>query len=204
MTLQIKILLALLYSPMLLFGQVTTESSYQRGLVLLRSGQLIKAKESFSLAIKSNPNDVNSYFNRGITNYQLKDSSAACLDWNYASLACDSEALELIHSRCNATFSIVKDMPSFPGGEVKLIEFIRSNVKYPDEARQKKISGIVFVTIIVNQSGIIEDVKVIKGTGFGLDEEAIRVIKLMPNWIPGKQCNQTVKVRYNIPINFRF
>lgn len=99
-------------------------------------------------------------------------------------------------------FTIVEDMPSFPGGEAKLFEYLGKNIKYPQIAKEAGISGIVYVNFVVGTDGNISDVKVLRGIGGGCDEEAIRVVKNMPQWTPGKQRGKPVKVSYNLPIRF--
>lgn len=94
-------------------------------------------------------------------------------------------------------------MPQFPGGEEKLFLFL-SNIKYPSEAKNNRISGRIYLSIIIKSTGEISDIKVLRGLGFGTEEESIRVLKLMPKWIPGIICNKPVKMRYNIPINFNY
>ena len=99
-------------------------------------------------------------------------------------------------------FTIVEESAEFPGGIQKMMEFIVSNVKYPEVARREHIEGKVYVNFVVQKDGKITDVKIVKGIGFGCDEEAKRVVKLMPKWVPGKQRNQPVAMYFNLPINF--
>ncbi len=99
-------------------------------------------------------------------------------------------------------FTIVEEMPSFPGGEAKLFEYLGKNIKYPQIAKEAGISGIVYVTFVVDANGNITEVQVLRGIGGGCDEEAVRVVKNMPKWTPGKQRGKAVKVRYNLPIRF--
>jgi len=99
-------------------------------------------------------------------------------------------------------FTIVEDMPSFPGGEAKLFEYLGKNIKYPQIAKEAGISGIVYINFVVDTQGNITDVKVLRGIGGGCDEEAVRVVKNMPKWTPGKQRGKPVKVSYNLPIRF--
>lgn len=99
-------------------------------------------------------------------------------------------------------YQIVEEMPEFPGGMQKLMEFISNNIQYPQVAREKGIQGRVFVSFIVEPDGSISNVKVLRGIGSGCDEEAVRVIKSMPKWEPGKQGGQAVRVNYQIPVNF--
>ena len=100
-------------------------------------------------------------------------------------------------------FGIVETMPMFRGGEQKLMEFIGNNVVYPKEAIEAGIEGRVFVEFYIEKDGTVCDAKVLRGIGYGCDEEALRVIGLMPKWSPGKQRGKAVRVRYTLPINFK-
>jgi TonB family protein len=102
----------------------------------------------------------------------------------------------------DAVFVVVEKMPEYPGGDEALINFLVSNIKYPEEARTKGIQGRVFVTFVVEKNGAVTNVKVIRGIGGGCDEEAIRVVSLMPKWTPGEQHGKTVRVQFNLPIMF--
>jgi TonB family protein len=99
-------------------------------------------------------------------------------------------------------FSIVEDPPQFPGGEEARIAFLRDNIRYPKEAREKNIQGTVFVKFVVEKDGRITNVEVVRGIGGGADEETVRVIEMMPNWIPGKQRGQNVRVQFTMPLRF--
>lgn len=100
-------------------------------------------------------------------------------------------------------FDIVEQMPEYPGGQAALFEFISKNVKYPEDAVKKKVEGKVFVTFVVDTDGKITDVSLMRKVFPSLDAEAVRVISAMPNWIPGKQKGQVVRVKYTVPIMFR-
>ena len=99
-------------------------------------------------------------------------------------------------------FQMVEEMPLFPGGEQKMSEFITSNINYPEAAREAGVQGRVYIRFVIEQDGSISNVKVMRGIGSGCDEEAMRVIKSMPKWRPGKQHGKTVRVSYQIPVNF--
>ena len=99
-------------------------------------------------------------------------------------------------------FIVVEEMPSFPGGEDKLIKYIRDNIKYPPVARENGIQGRVYVTFVIDKDGKIKDLKLLRGIGGGCDEEAMRVVKSMPDWKPGRQNGRNVPVQYNLPVNF--
>jgi protein TonB len=99
-------------------------------------------------------------------------------------------------------FTVVEQQPEFNGGMAALGQYLGKNLRYPAAAQRANVSGRVFVSFVVNTDGSIQDVAVLKGLGFGTDEEAIRVIKAMPKWRPGKQSGRPVRVKYNLPINF--
>ena len=99
-------------------------------------------------------------------------------------------------------FLVVEQMPSFPGGEAKMYGYIGKNIEYPRMAKESGISGRVFVTFVVEKDGAVTDVQILRGIGGGCDEEAVRVIKSMPRWKPGKQRGKPVRVQYRMPIKF--
>lgn len=99
-------------------------------------------------------------------------------------------------------FQVVESMPEFPGGEEARIQFLRDNIKYPQMARESGIQGTVYVTFVVEPDGRVTNVRVLRGIGGGCDEEAVRVVKAMPRWIPGKQRGKPVRVQFNMPIKF--
>ena len=99
-------------------------------------------------------------------------------------------------------FTVVEVQPEFPGGMSELGKYLGNNIKYPASAQKANIEGRVFVNFIVTKTGEITDVNLLKGIGFGADEESIRVVSQMPRWKPGSQSGKAVNVRYNLPINF--
>ena len=100
-------------------------------------------------------------------------------------------------------FDVVEQMPSFPGGDAALMQFLNSHIKYPVVAEENGIQGRVIATFVVERDGSITDVKVVKSVDPSLDKEAIRVLKSMPKWIPGKQNGSAVRVKYTVPVTFR-
>ena len=100
-------------------------------------------------------------------------------------------------------FQIVEEMPAFPGGEQKLMEYVGKNIKYPQIARETGIQGRVFIGFVVEPDGSVSNVKLLRGIGGGCDEEAMRVVKSMPKWKPGKQRGKAVRVSYMLPVNFK-
>ena len=100
-------------------------------------------------------------------------------------------------------YSVVEQMPEFPGGDKGFHQFIADNVKYPAEAKEKGIRGIVYVNFIVEPDGSISDIRVLRGIGGGCDEEAVRVVEYMPKFKPGIQNGEAVRVSYTVPVIFR-
>jgi len=111
------------------------------------------------------------------------------------------EVIEVEESK--PVFTIVEEMPSFPGGEDARNKFLAENIKYPQQASENGIQGTVYVSFVVDSKGNVTDVKVLRGIGGGCDEEAIRVVRSMPQWHPGKQNGKQVRVLFNMPIYFR-
>lgn len=93
--------------------------------------------------------------------------------------------------------------PSFPGGDAEFANFIKSNIVYPELASEMGEQGIVYVKFVVNRDGSIEQVSIRQSVTESLDKEAMRVVKKMPNWIPGEQGGKKVRVSYTLPISFR-
>jgi protein TonB len=102
-------------------------------------------------------------------------------------------------------FTVVEQMPEFPGGTAALMKFIQQNIQYPQVEKEAGISGKVFVKFVVQSDGKIGAVEILKGVagGKGLEREAERVVKSMPAWTPGKQNGRSVNVWFNLPINFQ-
>jgi protein TonB len=98
----------------------------------------------------------------------------------------------------------VEIMPSFPGGDAALARFLQENIRYPALAAENGISGTVMVQFVVDYEGNIKDVRIAgSARGGGLENEALRVVKLMPKWKPGRQNGQAVSVQFNLPVSFR-
>ncbi len=100
-------------------------------------------------------------------------------------------------------FTVVEQQPEFKGGMAALGQYLQSNLKYPAAARKANVQGRVFVRFIVTKTGEITNVEILKGIGFGADEEAIRVVQNMPRWKPAMQSGKLVNVQFNLPINFQ-
>lgn len=103
----------------------------------------------------------------------------------------------------NSVYDVVEQMPSFPGGISGLRTYLNQNIRYPAEAQENCVQGRVVVSFVVGKDGHISDVTVLRSVDPSLDKEAVRVIRNMPRWTPGKQGGEPVKVRYNVPVSFR-
>ena len=100
-------------------------------------------------------------------------------------------------------FTVVEEMPQFPGGMGEAMRFLAKNIRYPAEAQKAKIEGRVIVRFVVTRDGKVSDAEVVRGVSPVLDAEALRVIGLMPDWIPGKQRGKAVDVKFTMPIMFQ-
>lgn len=100
-------------------------------------------------------------------------------------------------------FTVVEQMPEFPGGAAELTRFIQKNIKYPMMARESDIQGRVYVNFVVEPDGSVSNVTVMRGIGGGCDEEAVRIVNMMPKWNPGKQRGIAVRCSFTVPIVFR-
>ncbi len=95
------------------------------------------------------------------------------------------------------------EMPVFPGGENALTDFLRKNLTYPDSARQNLVQGTITLKFCITDSGSVEQVEIVQGVDPSIDREALRVVRQLPSWHPGKKDGKAVKVWYFLPINFR-
>ncbi len=100
-------------------------------------------------------------------------------------------------------YTVIEQMPQFPGGEKELLKFIANNIKYPVVAQEKGIQGRVIVRFVVSKTGQVDRVEVIRSLDSDCDKEAVRVIKLLPKFIPGKQNGENVAVWYTLPITYK-
>ena len=100
-------------------------------------------------------------------------------------------------------YTVVEQMPEFPGGETALLKYIGNHISYPDYESHLGISGKAIVGFVVDEKGRVTDVKILRGVSAGLDREAIRVIRSLPDFKPGMQSGRNVKVSYVVPIKFQ-
>ncbi len=111
----------------------------------------------------------------------------------------------VVEEKAPEIFTVVEEMPEFPGGPMEMMKYIQKNIQYPQMAKEAGLSGKCFLKFVVNGNGNITDVQVLKGVPGcqECDKEAIRVVKSMPNWKAGKQNGRSVSVFFNLPINFQ-
>jgi periplasmic protein TonB len=110
---------------------------------------------------------------------------------------------EVVAEDENQIFTVVEQAPEFNGGYEAMMVWVKAHMVYPPNARRMDIEGTVYVSFVVGKTGVISDVKVLRGFMAECDKEAVRVIQLMPPWTPGKQNGRNVNVRYTVPLKFR-
>lgn len=115
----------------------------------------------------------------------------------------DLEEQKIIVEEAPKVFEIVEQMPSFPGGQEEMMKWLSANMNYPVDAQERGVQGRVVVRFVVTKTGSVEDIKVLRGIDPSCDREAIRVVKAMPKWNPGRQNGEAVAVYFNLPVLFR-
>lgn len=100
-------------------------------------------------------------------------------------------------------YKVVDKMPEYPGGNQAMSRFMAENIKYPQEAKTKGVTGVVFVAFIIEKDGSVSNVSVLRGVGAGCNEEAMRVVGKMPKWKPGENKGKPVRVEFNLPVKFK-
>jgi TonB family protein len=205
-----------------------------KGMQLIGENKFQEANTFFNDALKKDDLNKEAYFKRGVVNWELNDTLAACRDWSSVLALGDTATFLLLEARCHSSMvvddevipakevkklfaaelnrkkgedpatakTVVEEMPVFPGGDLALMHYLKENLRYPAKARQEKKEGRVFVNFIISSKGKVLFPYVVRGIGGECDEEAIRLIKNMPLWKPGKQKGKAVMVRYNLPVKF--
>ena len=103
----------------------------------------------------------------------------------------------------NMVYDVVEVMPQYPGGQIAMMKYIMENIKYPKQIMEEGIQGRVTVSFIVEKDGRVSNVRLLRSVQPALDKEAVRVVKSMPKWTPGKQNGKPVRVRFNLPVMFK-
>lgn len=199
-------------------------SSGTTGAVLLNSGDFKGANSLLSNEIATNSSNATAYFQRGVANWAMSDTLNACRDWSAVLALGDTEMFNLLESKCHgsmiiendtipakkykkmwgkedanhASKMVVEQMPEFPGGQEKLAEYIFTNTS----KKVKGAKGTVFVNFLISPKGKVLFPYVAHGVSKECDAEALRVIRSMPAWKPGKEKGKSVYVRSSIPVRF--
>ena len=198
------------------------------GMTLIKSGNFEGANKYLSSEISKDESDRASYFKRGVANWALSDTLNACRDWSAVLALGDTEMFNLLDSKCHGSMiisddtipsrqyrkmwaknnsnssseinakTVVDEMPYFLGGEEKLLEYFSENKQRPKE----NLHGTVYVNFLISPKGKILYPFVSHGIGKTYDKEAIRLIRNMPAWKPGKQKGKPVYVRRSLPVRF--
>ena len=204
------------------FNQRVANRTYNAGIQKMQEGDTNEELNLFSKTIVLNPNDLEAYYNRGICHFKTTDTVSACTDWSFAVLGGYKAAAKIVVRVCDSiaiyksdtldftkstldreeAFTKVEVMPQFLGGESKLFQFIRTNLKYPKTARESGIQGMVYISFVVNKMGFIERVKIVRGIGAGCNEAALEMMDKMPQWTPGYQDGKAVNVQMILPVSF--
>mgnify|MGYP002314463885 CR=1 FL=1 len=126
------------------------------------------------------------------------------VEWKWWYVEKETQTVAEENNESQELFEVADEMPEFPGGTAAMMEYLNKHINYPTTALENGIKGRVTVSCIINENGSISDIKVISSVDTDLDKEAIRVVQSMPKWKPGKLNGKNVRVRYIIPIMFRF
>ena len=129
---------------------------------------------------------------------QASDDTQTAVEVKYTPVEVEEEEVDE-----QQIFQVVEEAPEFPGGNKECMKFLSNNIKYPQISQENGVQGRVIVQFVVNADGSVVDPVVVRGVDPYLDKEALRVIKLMPKWKPGKQRGKAVRVRYTQPVMFR-
>lgn len=204
----------------------------EKGLQLIQSQNFPAANQYFSSAINADQGDREAYFKRGVVNWQQKDSLGACRDWSAVLALGDTATYLLLEKNCHGNMvieddtipavrvkkmfvsgtrggnpqayakTVVEEMPAYPGGTIAMMEYIKANLRYP-QATKDKVQGTVYVNFIISRTGKVLYPYIVRGLNKSCNAEALRVIRSMPAWKPGKEKGKAVLVRYNLPVRFR-
>lgn len=200
------------------------ETPYNNGVILLKEGKFEEAIKEFDKAIAINETDIDAYYNRGVAKFGMKNKNEACLDWSLGAYYNDMNVLYQLDKICDSIIFLEDDtfktndfrskkdplqvwdttnikMPEFPGGETALFKFLQNNINYPRQARDHNIQGTVFISFYINKNGKVCRPYVLRGAP-GLNYEAWRVVKSMPDWSPGTLNGKARCVLYTLPIRF--
>ena len=195
-----------------------------QGVTLINSGNFESANSFLSKEINSNESNASAYFQRGVTNWGMGDTLNACRDWSSVLALGDTDMFNLLESKCHSSMIIeddtipakkykkmwgkseanqaskmvVEQMPEFPGGQEKLGEYIFTNTPKRKDGKH----GTVYVNFLISPKGKILYPYVAHGLGKEYDADAIKLVRSMPAWKPGKEKGKAVYVRSSLPVRF--
>jgi len=203
-----------------------------QGVSLIKNEKYEEANHFFSAEIKKDEANRSAYFNRGVVNWNMNNEANACRDWSALLALGDTAAFKLLDKNCHGemvieedtikssqyhkmwegrkndkaatapAMSIVDEMPQYPGGSDSLMNYIADHLRYPKHAAEKKIQGRVYVNFIISSKGKILFPYIARGISKECNAEAIRLVKSMALWKPGRQSGKAVPVRYSLPVTF--
>lgn len=187
-----------------------TDYFYNKGVKSSDAGDLEGALYNFDQCLSLNKNDIDALYNKGAIYLKIKDFEKACITWNKIKELGKHDADQLIMQYCSnkngeaLEIKAVEKMPEYPGGMEKLANFIQYNIKEPKGVKRSELKcNKVFVKFLIQADGKVADISITKGTGsILLDEEAKRLVSIMPNWIPATQNGKAVPIYFNLPIKF--
>lgn len=148
--------------------------------------------------------NINEVYRHGDTvGFRVEPFSISLGEGHDTKISSDDLKVKIVQKETDSIYQIVEVMPEFPGGMDQMAKFLSENIKYPEEAKDKGISGRVFISFVIEKDGSVSSAKVMRGIGGGCDEEALRVVNAMPNWKPGLMEGKPVRVNYILPVNFK-
>jgi len=189
-------------SPVMSTGALITQNSFYienriEGIVVShekKSSSLDELRNKVELFLKENP--------KGMFSVMTANGSKVGQLEAIKEVLRTTNAQNVNYTTFDPVYVNVEEMPKFPGGESVLREWIRKNLKYPEEARLKSIEGKVFVNFVINSNGEVSEAKIVRGLTPELDLEALRVVNEMPEWATGKQHGTPVRVSITIPVSY--
>ena len=196
----------------------------EQGVSLINAGNFESASSFLSNEISNNGSNASAYFQRGVANWAMSDTLSACRDWSAVLALGDTEMFNLLESRCHSSMIIENDtipakkykkmfakedanqsskllvdqMPEFPGGQEKLAEYVFKNT--PKHSGGKH--GTVYVNFLISPKGKVLFPYVAHGLGKEYDNDAVKLVRSMPAWKPGKEKGKAVYVRSSLPVRF--
>lgn len=135
--------------------------------------------------------------------YMVEPFSISLGEGHDTKISSDDLKVKIVPKETDSIYQIVEVMPEFPGGMDQMAKYLSENIKYPEEAKEKGVSGRVFISFVIEKDGSVSNAKVMRSVGGGCDEEALRVVKGMPKWKPGLMKGKPVRVNYVLPVNFK-